>query len=445
MNSDAPSLSSRVLAEGAARVLRANDNGRVLVAAPSLYPHQWSWDAAFIAVGVARLSVPRALAELTSLLRAQWRTGMIPHIAFEDGDGYFPGPERWRTEASPNRPVRPATSGICQPPVHGIALAAIVDVARRRGVRDRKAAEEFVRETLDGWLAWHEWLATTRDPAGTGLFAIHHSWESGMDNSPRWDIPYARVVPGSMEPFVRRDTEHVEDAAERPTDADYRRYIWLVDQMAAVRYDDATLARTVDFRVSDVFGSAILALASDTLADLADSVGRHDAGSRLRAIARRSRAGVAGTVSPQTGLARDRDLRTGEWLSSATIGGFAPLVCGGDPALVSAQRDLFLGADWCGHPELRYAAPPSTSPSDPAFRPRGYWRGPQWPVISWLFGRAATLRGDTDLAGMLREESLRELSDGSFAEYYQPLTGEPLGSRDQSWTAAVALDWLSEG
>jgi hypothetical protein len=30
-----------------------------------------------------------------------------------------------------------------------------------------------------------------------------------------------------------------------------------------------------------------------------------------------------------------------------------------------------------------------------------------------------------------------------FAEYFEPFTGEPLGSLDQSWTAAVALDLLA--
>jgi len=28
-----------------------------------------------------------------------------------------------------------------------------------------------------------------------------------------------------------------------------------------------------------------------------------------------------------------------------------------------------------------------------------------------------------------------------FGEYYHPVTGAPLGSLNQSWTAAVALDW----
>ena len=43
---------------------------------------------------------------------------------------------------------------------------------------------------------------------------------------------------------------------------------------------------------------------------------------------------------------------------------------------------------------------------------------------------------------MLREEGLRLVGAGDFAEYYDPFTGEPLGSMQQSWTAAAALDWL---
>ena len=41
--------------------------------------------------------------------------------------------------------------------------------------------------------------------------------------------------------------------------------------------------------------------------------------------------------------------------------------------------------------------------------------------------------------------ALEELADGSFAEYFEPFTGEPLGSDYQSWTAAVVLDWLVRG
>jgi hypothetical protein len=43
---------------------------------------------------------------------------------------------------------------------------------------------------------------------------------------------------------------------------------------------------------------------------------------------------------------------------------------------------------------------------------------------------------------VLKREGLRQVSDGTFAEYYEPFTGEPLGSMQQSWTAAAVLDWL---
>ena len=46
------------------------------------------------------------------------------------------------------------------------------------------------------------------------------------------------------------------------------------------------------------------------------------------------------------------------------------------------------------------------------------------------------------LARRLSAVAIAELEDGTYAEYYHALTGEPLGSHNQSWTAAVALDWL---
>ncbi|MQA03005.1 MAG: glycogen debranching protein [Streptosporangiales bacterium] len=431
------------LAAGAAAVLRGNDRGRMTAAAPRLYPHQWSWDAAFIAIGLAHLCVPRAITELTSLLAGQWSTGMIPHIVFGDASGYFPGPQRWRSQESPYAPRGVATSGICQPPVHSLALAHLVAVARRNGQADRRTAEDFLAASFDSWLAWHRWLATARDPGRAGLLEINHGWESGMDNSPRWDAPYARVHPGAMEPFERRDTAHVRDPSERPSDLDYRRYVWLVDQLAGVRYaDDA--ARGCDFRVADVFMSAVFAVSSEVLAELADDLGRDAAGTELRQLADRFRAGVSGTVDDGSGLARDRDVRTGEWLAGETVGGFAPLLCGADDALVERQRALLIGPRWCGYPRLRHALPPTTSPLAPEFHRRAYWRGPQWPVLTWLFCWAASRRGDDELAGRFREEALHQLDDGSFAEYYEPFTGEPLGSRAQSWTAAVTLAWLAE-
>lgn len=54
----------------AIEVLRQNDVGGWTKAAPALYPHQWSWDSAFVAIGLAHVSVERAADELRSLFRA---------------------------------------------------------------------------------------------------------------------------------------------------------------------------------------------------------------------------------------------------------------------------------------------------------------------------------------------------------------------------------------
>jgi hypothetical protein len=53
--------------------------------------------------------------------------------------------------------------------------------------------------------------------------------------------------------------------------------------------------------------------------------------------------------------------------------------------------------------------------------------------------------GEPERAERLRSASLEQLESGGFGEYFEPFTGELLGSDDQSWTAAVALDWLASG
>lgn len=430
------------LRSAAVEVLRLNDLGLMTTAAPNLYPHMWSWDAAFVAIGLARVSVPRAITELRTLLGAQWSTGMIPHIVFsDDEERYFPGFDRWGTASARARPEGVKSSGICQPPVHVIALQHILDRGRENGGSDQEAAEEFLRESFDGWLAWHRWLAEVRDPDGVGLVEIHHGWESGFDNSPRWDGPYAAIQPGELEPFTRRDTLHVADVSERPDDAEYAKYLWLVQQMASVGFDDQAVQEIVDFRVRDVFFSGIMAASTEVLADLAGGLGRPEE-AELRQLAERFRSGVASTVDPETGLARDYDVLAGKWISTETVSGFAPLVAGGDDALLSRQRELLQGKDWMGFPGMRFALPPSTSPASAAFRTRTYWRGPVWPFLNLLLGWASARDGQADLYKTLRTQSLQQLADLTFAEYYEPFTAEPLGSLSQAWTAAAALEWL---
>jgi hypothetical protein len=65
--------------------------------------------------------------------------------------------------------------------------------------------------------------------------------------------------------------------------------------------------------------------------------------------------------------------------------------------------------------------------------------------MNWLLWRALDRHGRPDAARALRAANLALLArdEARFGEYFDPFTAEPLGSLDQSWTAAVALDWLA--
>jgi hypothetical protein len=398
-------LATRTLWDNALGVLRGNDLGGWTKPAPRLYPHQWSWDSAFVAIGLAHVDPERALRELESLFRGQWTDGRLPHIVFNPSAGdYFPGPDRWASaELNPAAPHEPATSGLIQPPVHALALERIW-----QSVRDSPDLAGRVRALFPRMVAWHRYLATARDPEGTGLLTIYHPWESGTDNSPRWDMALARVEVGEVAPYVRHDLKHVADPAERPTHAEYDRYLWLVETLKRAQYDDSAVQRTHPFLIRDVLMTAIFAAVGPALA-------------RVRA---------------------------GEPVRVRTSAGLAPLLVPDlPPDVLDALVEQVRGPHFAGAPGLAFSVVLSTTPGSPGFQPRAYWRGPSWPVMNWLLWWALRQHGRAAEAEALRSANLALLvrPGARFAEYFEPYTAEPLGSLDQSWTAAVVLDWLATG
>src|SRR5438105_9157294 len=146
------------LQSGARAVLARNDRGEFSTPSPTQYPHQWNWDAALIALGWSHVDMARARTEIRSLLRAQWRDGMVPHIIYHQGaSDYFPPPDFWQTRALPYAgPI--ASSALTQPPL----VATVVRALHERSARDAEAFD-FLRELYPRILAWHRWLHHTRD------------------------------------------------------------------------------------------------------------------------------------------------------------------------------------------------------------------------------------------------------------------------------------------
>ncbi|MFZ4188354.1 MGH1-like glycoside hydrolase domain-containing protein [Streptomyces pseudogriseolus] len=424
------------LRRGAARVLLGNWTGTSTVPSRTLYPHQWSWDSAFVAIGLRHLSVRRAQQELESLLAGQWADGRLPHIVFNPGipyGAYFPSPDFWqssRAGRAAGAPAAPETSGIVQPPVHALAawLVHCADPAEsaRRG---------FLARVMPRLTAWHDYLLTRRDLGGGGLAAVVHPWEPGMDNSPAWDRALARVEPADGA-FRRADLDH-GDPADRPTDLDYGRYVRLASAYREAGYDDRATGHR--FALEDPGFNALLVTGELALARMADHLGQDGARHRERA-AELTRRLVDRLWDDTAGIFRARDLADDTLVDHRGVAGLLPLVVPGLPAdLVRALTDTLDGPHF-------HAPATGLVPSDdltgPTFHPTRYWRGPAWFNTAWLVERGLRTHGRHARARTLREALVREAGRTGFAEYVDPLTGEGRGARQFSWTAALALDLL---
>ncbi|MFD6418942.1 hypothetical protein [Streptomyces sp. NPDC060194] len=427
------------LRRAAAWVLLGNWAGGSTVPSRTLYPHQWSWDTAFIAIGLRHLSPRRASRELETLFAAQWPDGRVPHIVFNDSvaaDAYFPGPDFWQAGVPGEGGQRLHTSGIVQPPVHALAAwlthRADPEDSVRRGVP---------RRLYPRLAAWHDYLLAHRDLGGAGLAAIVHPWESGMDNSPCWDGPLARVTPADPASYVRRDLAHA-NPADRPTDLDYGRYVRLCADYRAQDYDDTRTAHA--FAVEDPCFNALLAVSEAALAQLAEVAGA-DPGPHLeRALALRQ-ALLDRLWDPGAGQFLCRDLRAPDrpLIDGRSISGLVPLILPDLPPDVSEALLATVRGDHFGLGKAHLV--PSYDLQGPAFDPSRYWRGPSWFNTAWLVHRGLGGYGAEEEAKRLREALLDAAGRTNFSEYLDPYTGEGRGIWGFSWTAATALDLLAQG
>lgn len=418
-------------------VMQRNDRGGFTAPSPRQYPHLWLWDAGFAALGWAALGdFERAYREIRAALRGQWRNGMIPHVVFYGWpSSYFPGADVWRSEISPEAPADLPTSGITQPPV----LAFVVGILFRRDP-DRRRAEAFAREAFPALRAYHRWLHTARDPEGIGLSLIVHPWESGMDNSPLWDLPLSRVPTEGLPPYRRADVHWVPEE-QRPRPADYDRFLALILHLRSHRYEEVGV-RTSPFRVYDVLFNALRHRAEEALRDLAQALG--EPSEEIEGWLERSQVAFRARLwDPERGFFLDWDGVTGERIPVIAAGGFLALWAG----LATAAQAQAMVERYLRNPEAfapdggtRYLVP-TVSKAEPGWEPRRYWRGPVWINLNALIAAGLRRYGFADLAETIRAHTLELVARSGFWEYYDPRTGEGLGIGDFTWSAALTLAW----
>jgi hypothetical protein len=345
------------------------------------YPWQWLWDSCFHVIAWSALGDTRCRTELETLFSLQLPSGFLPHM------GFHTHPER-------SRPLWRSTgrSDITQPPMYGHALRVLA--ARGYGV-------EHLYEPAAAALRYL--FERRRDPA-SGLIRVIHPWETGCDDSPRWDGWEAR--PFSERRWNKRKRDLVRS---------------LVLQEGAAASNPQFEVASAGFNALVSFNMRELAslTGDDSLLDRADLLA---AALEQQWIEESSTWGDVRVRGPGTG-ARAR-----------TLDSLFPLLVSHEGRHVEAAFVELSSAE-------RFWRPfglSGVAASDRGYEPRRYWRGDAWPQEIYLMMIAAARHGREGDARRLAQKLVTGCTSACFAERWNPETGRALGAVPQGWAALAA-------
>ena len=428
--------------EQAKEVLNQNNRGGYTVPSPRLYPFQWNWDSGFIALGLSYVNKERAFDEIRSMIKGQWSNGMLPHINFHHEDpSYFPGPELWGSKECSLSPKHLSTSGITQPPVYGFIMSMLA----KRFWEKNKHFDLLLKDIYPKIVASHRYLYQHRDPYHEGLVYIHHNWESS-DNSPLWDEALANIDLKEARDIsaLRRDLKNV-DAAQRPTNDNYNRYIYLVDLFRKYGYHDEKIVQESPFVIQDILFNAMLVRSNEGLIHLASLLGED--GSEIETWNKKTVTALNNKCwNKESQFYFDYDLKQSKQIPIKVSNGFMPLFAGVCSPLQADQLKKHLISSF-GSGEFILC--PSCAVDEPAFDAVKYWRGPVWININWMLYHGLKRYGFFEEARQVKKQTLMLIEENDFYEYFNPLPGIPdneraLGGNNFSWSAALYLDLINE-
>lgn len=431
------------LLEQAKAVLEMNDRGNYTQPAHGLYPHQWLWDSCFIAIGLRHIDIERAKMELVSLLRGQWHNGMLPNIIFRDDPIYRTDRNIWRSWLNPFAPDDVTTTGITQPPM---LAEAVVMIGSKLAWPERRS---WYRQMFPAIVAYHEWLYKERDPHGEGLILQIHPWETGLDNTPPWMAElHEHLLPlwirmiqtlklGVIINLFRRDTKSV------PMDERFSAIeaVAMYDIQRRLRRKGYNIQKILNhslFTIEDLSFNSIFIRANSHLREIAKSL-REELSEDLLKKMEKTEKTFEDLWDPYSAQYYSRDFITHRLLKVPSIATLLPLYAGS----ISQERADQLVRQLENEHAFGPAYPvPSVPVNSFWFKPKGYWQGPTWVNTNWLIIEGLKRYGFKDHAAALCESTIEMDKKSGFSEYFDPLTGEPAGAENFSWTASLTIDLL---
>ena len=326
----------------------------------------WNWDTAFHAVGVAHWDVELAREQIQMFLGFQKSNGMLPDVIFESGE---------------------IVDDVGKPPL--MPWAAMV-------IDQRCHDLEFVRAVYPAFVKYEKFWRQDRGGKEHGLFnydsahsdpetrLIHTKYESGWDNSVRWDTGIHELWPIDLNCYM----------------------IMLYNAMS---YFAAKLDLPEDIVKWEEKKTALTALIEQKLWD------------------------------KQSQAYLDYDFGTGNFIQALTPASFMPLY-----AEIASPERAALMAKIGGDHSTFSPGWPTVAYDHPAFDPKGYWRGRTWLNVAYFALKGLKNCGYDGIADEGRNTLVRWVSDnpGFIYENYHPQSGLGLGVPQFSWSAVFVIEFI---
>lgn len=379
--------------------------------APMIYEQQWLWDSCFHAIVWRWLDATCAWQELRCATAKQLQTGadagMIPHMNYWDGRGTA----LWNTAER---------SVITQPPL--IAIAAWLTHQKNPNL----AALAQLYPQLE---AYHNWFSHRRELDNDDMVWLIHPWETGQDATPRWDAAMgfdAKQIgdntANSGNPSIESDHLNTQTYYHNEYDNGLRQArIALVHTLIKHQCDAGALRQASSFCIAPLDFNAIRCADLEALGNIAQVIDLPAA-----RYWRQKSADLQATLQQHLAKLSSDDLRHQPevWVN---------LFCGAANQIQAMQM-----AQGIEHALATTPYPLSSVPlHHAAFAPARYWRGNVWLPLVWLIWAGLRRYGYDDLAKKLTERIADLIQHSGFREYFNPISGEGLGSEDHSWTTLI--------
>ena len=362
-----------------------------MASAAFMYPLQFFWDEFYHAILLADLKDPKLAYQFID----NFRFAQAP-------DGGMPGGLSFtRNVAEYRKEVATKGSNDMQPVLLGVTLTQLNN--KPGWPKDK------IKTMYDTYNKYVNWLYKNKDIDKNGLVEYTNSFNSGADDSPRFDSLYAKGNHiGVMQPV-----EGVEQN------------VWL----SLMHYNLSKMATMIG-------GTDAAKIHAKKAALLESKIEKY-------------------FWNEADGMYYDINTTTHQQIKVKSEFTFMALF------LKNAKKDRIkrLITEHLTNPKefwLNYPVP-SVAFSEPSFTESTMWRGPVWPNVNWLICLGLEQQGYKDIAKELALKTVKMVGPQyagdtctrgpRFNEWFNPITGQAYGNENMSWSCTAAdliLRFLNE-